>query len=44
MEKVFFKHLFDYMKDHTVLCKFQSGFQQGDSTVNHLAKIKNTNR
>ena len=30
------------MKDHNLLCKFQFGFQPGDSTVNQLAEIYNT--
>lgn len=33
MEKILFKHLFNYMRDHNLLSKFQSGFlKPGDST------------
>jgi hypothetical protein len=34
MEKIIFKHLFNYMKTHNILSKCQSGFQPNDSTVN----------
>lgn len=39
MEKVFFKYMFNYIKDNELLSKFQSGFQPGDSTVNQLVEI-----
>ena len=39
MEKILFKHLFNYMKFNNLLTKYQSGFQPGDSTVNQLFEI-----
>ena len=39
MEKIIFKHLFNYMKTNNILSKCQSGLQPNDSTVNQLIEI-----
>ena len=39
MEKVIFKHLFNYMKTNNILSKCQSGFLPNDSTVIQLIEI-----
>ena len=42
MERVVFKHVFNFFRDHNLLSKFQSGFTPGDSTVNQLVEIYHT--
>ena len=42
MEKILFKHLYNFMKDNNLLTKYQSGFQPGDGTINQLIDIYNT--
>ena len=42
MEKVIHKHMFNFLKDHEVLTRLQSGFVPGDSTANQLVDIYNT--
>lgn len=42
MEKVIHKHLFNYLRDNSLLSPLQSGFVPGDSTVNQLVDIYNT--
>ena len=42
MEKIIFKHVFNYLRDHNILSPLQSGFIPGDSTVNQLVDIYNT--
>ena len=42
MEKVIHKHMFNFLKDHEVLTRLQSGFVPGDSTANQLIDIYNT--
>ena len=37
LERIVFKHLFNYLREHGLLSKDQSGFQPGDSTVNQLS-------
>ena len=39
MEKIIFKHLFNYMKTNNILSKCQSVFLPNDSTVNQLIEI-----
>ena len=36
------KYLFNFFRDNNVITAFQSGFVQGDSTVNQLIDIYNT--
>ena len=38
-ERVVFKHIFDYIRDHKLISKHQSGFQTGDSTVHQLSYL-----
>ena len=42
MEKVKHKHMFNFLQDHEVLTRLQSGFVPGDSTANQLVDIYNT--
>ena len=42
MEKVIHKHIYNFLKDHEVLTRLQSGFVPGDSTANQLVDIYNT--
>jgi hypothetical protein len=42
MEKVVFKHLYNYIKDNNLISPHQSGFQPGDSTVNQLSYLYHT--
>ena len=37
LEKIVFKHVYNFMHTHDILSKHQSGFRPGDSTVNQLA-------
>ena len=39
MEKVIFKHVFNFIRDNDLLSKLQSGFMPGDSTVNQLVHL-----
>ena len=39
MNKILFKYMFNYIKDHELLSKYQSSFQPGNSTVNQLVEI-----
>ncbi|MCG7878111.1 MAG: reverse transcriptase family protein [Candidatus Thiodiazotropha endolucinida] len=39
MERVVFKHLYNYLKDNTLLYKYQSGFIPGHSTTFQLVDI-----
>ena len=39
MEKVIFKHVFNYIRDKNLISRFQSGFIPGDSTVHQLAQL-----
>ena len=38
-ERVVFKHVFNYFLDNKLLCKYQSGFVPGCSTVHQLIEI-----
>ena len=40
-EKIIFDHIYAYLKCHGILSKNQSGFIQGDSTINQLISICN---
>ena len=42
LEKIVHKYLFNFFRDDNVITPFQSGFVQGDSTVNQLIDINNT--
>ena len=42
MEKIIFKHLYNFAIDNEILYTYQSGFQPNDSTVNQLVEIYNT--
>ena len=42
MEKIIFKHLYNFALDNEILYKYQSGFQTNDFTVNQLVEIYNT--
>ena len=39
MEKIIFKYLYNYLEQHNILTKHQSGFRPKDSTVNQLLEI-----
>lgn len=39
LEKIVFKHVFNYFRDNFLLSIFQSGFTPGDSTVNQLVNL-----
>ena len=41
-ERLIFKHLYNHLRDNNVLSSLQSGFIQGDSTVNQLSFLYNT--
>ncbi len=38
-EKIVFKHLYNYLREHDRLTSLQSGFVPGDSTVNQLTYL-----
>ena len=42
LEKIVFKYLLNFFRDHQVITTLQSGFIPGDSTVNQLVDIYNT--
>jgi hypothetical protein len=42
LERVVFKHLYNYVKENGLLSPHQSGFQTGDSTVNQLSFLYHT--
>ena len=42
MERVVFKYLFNFIRDHQLISPHQSGFQPGDSTVNQLSFLYHT--
>lgn len=39
LERVVFKHLFNYLRGKLLISEHQSGFQPGDSTINQLAYL-----
>jgi hypothetical protein len=39
MEKVVFKHVFNYIRDNNLITEFQSSFIPGDSTVHQLVQL-----
>ena len=39
MEKIIFKYLHNYLQQHEILTKYQSGFRPNDSTTNQLLEI-----
>lgn len=41
MERCIYKHVTSYLKQHSTITHFQSGFQTGDSTVNQLLHMYN---
>ena len=38
-ERVVFKYTFNFIRDHRLITKFQSGFTPGDSTINQLVHV-----
>jgi hypothetical protein len=42
LERIIVKHLYNYVLDHDIIFKYQSGFQPNDSTTNQLIEICNT--
>ena len=42
LERIVFKHLFNYIRDNNLISPHQSGFQPGDSTVNQLSFLYHT--
>lgn len=42
LEKIIYKHGFNFFRDHQTITAMQSGFIPGDSTVNQLVAIYNT--
>ncbi|MCG8113710.1 MAG: reverse transcriptase domain-containing protein [Candidatus Thiodiazotropha taylori] len=42
LEKVVHKHLHNFLLENNIITPFQSGFTQGDSTVNQLVDLYNT--
>ena len=42
IEKLVHKHVFNFFRDNEILTALQSGFVEGDSTVNQLVDIYNT--
>ena len=42
LERLVFKHLFNHLRDNSLLSSLQSGFLPGDSTVNQLTFLYNT--
>ena len=41
LERLIFKRLFSFLQENNVLTSFQSGFIQGDSSVNELTLLYN---
>jgi hypothetical protein len=41
MEKCVHNYMISYINENQILCKNQSGFIQGDSTINQLLEISN---
>lgn len=39
LEKIIFKHLYNYLQEYEILTRYQSGFRPRDSTVNQLLEI-----
>ena len=39
MEKIIFKHVYNYLVDHALITQYQSGFQPGVSTVSQLTEL-----
>ncbi len=39
LERIVFKHVFNYLRDTQFISRHQSGFQPGDSTVNQLSYL-----
>ena len=39
LEKIIFKYLYNYLQEHEILTKYQSGFRPNDSTTNQLLEI-----
>ena len=42
LERIVFKHLFNFLRDRNFISPHQSGFQPGDSTVNQLSYLYHT--
>ena len=42
IEKLVHKHVFNFFRDHEILTALQSGFVEGDSTINQLVDIYNS--
>jgi hypothetical protein len=42
MERILFKHIYNFLRDTDFLSNYQSGFIPGDSTVNQLTFLYNT--
>ena len=42
MEKIVFKHVYNYIRDNNLISSHQSGFKPGDSTVNQLSFLYHT--
>jgi hypothetical protein len=42
LERIVFKHLYNYIRDNHLISPHQSGFQPGDSTVNQLSFLYHT--
>ena len=42
LERIVFKHVYNFLRDHGLLTKLQSGFIPGDSTVHQLAFLYHT--
>lgn len=38
-ERIIFKHVYNYISEHSLLNKYQSGFLPGHSTVHHLIEV-----
>ena len=41
MERCAHKYISQYLKQHSIITEFQSGFQSGDSTINQLVYLYN---
>ena len=41
-EKAVYKHLYNHLLDNNILTDYQSGFRQGDSTINQLSTLYNS--
>ena len=39
MEKIIFEYLYNYLQEHEILTKYQSGFRPNDSTTNQLLEM-----